>query len=128
MAGLRSQPRHSQSPTRRRLGAQVAQLCVADPRSAEEPPKQLKGFQKGLLRSGARTTVKLALDFRSLAHWSGAAHRWKVGSGCYRVLVGDSSTNLPLSATLAVGRAHCKGAKVHLSHAILRRAARGEST
>jgi beta-glucosidase len=106
----------------------VAQLYVADPRNAGEPPKQLKGFQKVLLRPGARTKVKLALDFRSLAHWSDSAHRWKVGSGCYRVLAGDSSSNLPLSATIAVGGARCNGAKVHVTNATLRRAARGHST
>ena len=111
-----------------RLGAEVAQLYVADPRNAGEPPKQLKGFQKVLLRPGASTKVKLALDFRSLAHWSDSAHRWKVGSGCYRVLAGDSSSNLPLSATIAVGGARCKGAKVHVTDATLRRAARGHST
>ena len=96
-----------------RLGADVAQL---------------KGFQKVLVSPGARTKVKLALDFRSLAHWSDSAHRWKVGSGCYRVLAGDSSSNLPLSATIAVGGARCKGAKVHVTDATLRRAARGHST
>ena len=111
-----------------RLGAEIAQLYVADPRSAGEPPKQLKGFQKVLLRPGARTTVKLPIDFRSLAHWSDSAHRWKVGSGCYRVLVGDSSNNLPLSATIAVGGARCNGAKLHVTNALLRRAARGHST
>ena len=111
-----------------RLGAEIAQLYVADPRSAGEPPKQLKGFQKVLLRPGARTTVKLPIDFRSLAHWSDSAHRWKVGSGCYRVLVGDSSSNLPLSATIAVGGARCRGAKLHVTNALLRRAARGHST
>ncbi|MGZ4197991.1 MAG: glycoside hydrolase family 3 C-terminal domain-containing protein [Solirubrobacteraceae bacterium] len=111
-----------------RLGAEVAQLYVADPHNAGEPPKQLKGFQKVLLRPSAHTTVKLPLDFRSLAHWSDAAHRWKVSSGCYRVLVGDSSRDLPLSATIAVGGARCKGAKVHVTKATLRRAARGEST
>ena len=111
-----------------RLGAEVAQLYVADPRNTGEPPKQLKGFQKVLLRPGARTTVKLPIDFRSLAHWSDSAHRWKVGSGCYRVLVGDSSRNLPLSATIAVGGARCRGARVHVTNATLRRAARGHST
>ncbi len=111
-----------------RLGAEIAQLYVADPRSAGEPPKQLKGFQKVLLRPGALTTVKLPIDFRSLAHWSDSAHRWKVGSGCYRVLVGDSSNNLPLSATIAVGGARCNGAKLHVTNALLRRAARGHST
>jgi beta-glucosidase len=103
-------------------------LYIADPRTAGEPPKQLKGFQKVLLRPGARTTVKLSVDFGSLAHWSDAAHRWKVSSGCYRVLVGDSSQDLPLSATVAVGGGRCKGARVRVSNAILRRAARGQST
>ena len=111
-----------------RLGAEVAQLYIGDPRKAGEPPKQLKGFEKVLLRPGARTTLKLPIDFRSLAHWSDAAHRWQVGPGCYRVLVGDSSRKLPLSATIAVGGARCKGAKVHVTSATLRRAARGHTT
>jgi beta-glucosidase len=97
-----------------RAGAEVAQLYVADPASAGEPPRQLKGFAKVALRPKARRRVTLALDFSSFAHWSSAARRWQVTPGCYRILVGSSSRDLPLSSTAAVGSARCASAAVRL--------------
>jgi beta-glucosidase len=91
-----------------RAGAEVAQLYVADPRSAGEPPRQLKGFAKVALRPKARRRVTLALDFSSVAHWSSSAQRWRATRGCYRILVGSSSRDLPLSSTVAVGSALCE--------------------
>jgi beta-glucosidase len=106
-----------------RTGAEVAQLYVADPRNTGEPPRQLKGFDKVALNPRGRRRVTLALNFRSFAHWSVRAHRWKVTAGCYGIRVGDSSRNLPLAATVAVASARCRGATVHVPRAALRRAA-----
>jgi beta-glucosidase len=102
-----------------RPGAEVAQMYVADPRNTGEPPRQLKGFDKVALNPGGRRHVALELNFRSFAHWSVRAHRWKVTAGCYGIWVGDSSRNLPLAATVAVERARCHGASVHISSAML---------
>ena len=105
-------------------GAEVAQLYVADPRNTGEPPRQLKGFDKVVLNPGGRHRVALELNFRSLAHWSVRAHRWKATPGCYGIRVGDSSRDLPLAATVAVERAHCRGASVQISSKMLQVARR----
>jgi beta-glucosidase len=97
-----------------RAGAEVPQLYVSDPQASGEPPKQLKGFTKVSLEPGQSQRVTLPLDFRSFAYWSPPASSWQAAPGCYRVLVGRSSRDLPLSATLAVGHATCAGAVARL--------------
>jgi hypothetical protein len=56
----------------------------------------------------------LPLDFRSFAYWSPAAGGWRVAPGCYRVMVGRSSRDVPLAATVAVGQVTCAGAIARL--------------
>ena len=79
----------------------------------------LSGFDRTLVRAaeslGASqiTTfrrVTLPLDFRSFAHWDTTVQDWRVTPGCYGVLVGRSSRDLPLRATVSVGGASCPGA------------------
>jgi beta-glucosidase len=93
-----------------RAGAEVPQLYIADPLASREPPKQLKGFTKVSLQPGQSRRVTLPLDFRSFAYWSPAAGSWRVARGCYRVLIGRSSRDLPLSGTVAIGGVSCRGA------------------
>lgn len=81
-----------------RSGADVAQVYVTFPAAAGEPPRQLKGFAKVYLRPGERRHVRLTLDRRAFAMWDSAAQQWTTVSGRYRVSVGDSSRDLPLSA------------------------------
>jgi beta-glucosidase len=88
--------------TGRREGAEVAQVYVRFPAAAGEPPKQLKGFEKVSLRPGQTRHVTFRLDRRAFSTWDSAAQRWKVPGGRYEVLVGDSSRDLPLRATVTV--------------------------
>jgi beta-glucosidase len=97
-----------------RAGAEVPQVYVGDPPASGEPPKQLKAFTKVSLEPGGSQRVTLPLDFRSFAYWSPAAGGWRVAPGCYRVMVGRSSRDLPLSATVAVGQVACAGAIARL--------------
>ena len=60
-------------------GAEVPQLYLKFPDSAQEPPKQLKGFTKVKLDAGASTTVTFSLDDRSFSIWDVTTHAWKVG-------------------------------------------------
>ena len=83
-----------------RGGADVAQLYVFDPRAAQEPPKQLKGFTKVFVQPGQSQTVTLSLDKRAFSYWNAKKHAWKVAAGCYRIGVGDSSRALPLRGQL----------------------------
>lgn len=90
--------------TGKRSGAEVAQLYLAFPSIAEgnEPPLQLKGFSKVALAAGASQTVTLTLDAHDFSYWSTRKHAWTVAAGQFGVRVGDSSADLPLSASFQV--------------------------
>ncbi|GJN76302.1 hypothetical protein PLICBS_010414 [Purpureocillium lilacinum] len=75
------------------VGAEVAQLYVAIPNG---PAKQLRGFEKRALQPGEVSTVEFKLTRRDLSVWNTAAQKWQLQRGDYRVLVGNSSKNLPL--------------------------------
>ena len=83
-------------------GAEVAQLYVGFPSSTSEPPKQLKGFTRITLQPGQTRTVTFTLNADSVAIWDTAANGWTVQPGEYRVLVGNSSRDLPLHGSLTV--------------------------
>jgi beta-glucosidase len=87
-------------------GSDVAQLYLADPASAGEPPRQLKGFQKVTLQPGQSTTVRFSLTGHDLSYWDSAASGWVLPDGRYGIYVGDSSAlaGLPLRGGFAVTR------------------------
>jgi beta-glucosidase len=84
-------------------GADVAQLYAGDPAASQDPPEQLKGFQRVTLNPGQSQTVSFPLTIHDLASWSPAANQWQAQSGSYSIKVGDASSSLPLtgSASLA---------------------------
>ena len=88
-----------------RAGAEVAQVYVAAPPGAGEPPKQLKGFAKVQLKPGQRRHVTLRLNPRAFAVWDVNAGHWMLAAGQHRILVGTSSRDLPLSAAVLVPNA-----------------------
>ncbi len=77
--------------TGRRSGAEVAQLYLGFPNSANEPPRQLKGYQKVALAPGKSTKVSFTLTRQDLASWDNPATGWTVHPGTYHVWVGNSS-------------------------------------
>jgi beta-glucosidase len=81
-----------------RAGAEVVQVYVSSPAAAGAPPKQLRGFAKVALQPGETRRVTIALDPRAFSIWDTGA--WRTVRGGYGVLVGDSSANLPLRATI----------------------------
>jgi beta-glucosidase len=88
--------------TGKRDGAEVVQVYVAAPPSAGEPPKQLKGFKKVMLKAGETRYVEIALDPRAFSIWDVEANRWRVFAGEYQVLVGNSSGDLPLRGMVTI--------------------------
>ncbi len=68
---------------------------------------QLKGFDNVALAPGQSTRVSFALGTRALSYWDDAGAGWRVAPGCYRVMLGGSSRELPLEAVFGRGAAAC---------------------
>jgi beta-glucosidase len=84
-----------------RPGCEVAQLYLRCPDQAAEPPFQLKGFQRVCLGAGERRDVTFTLSSMDLAAWSDP-DGWMVHPGSYEVLIGASSADVRLSASVEV--------------------------
>jgi beta-glucosidase len=85
-----------------REGAEVAQLYLGFPAAAQEPPKQLRGFEKVNLKPGESKVISLNLDSESLSAWDEDAGKWKVFPGAYSVMVGGSSRDIALRGALNI--------------------------
>jgi beta-glucosidase len=85
-------------------GAEVAQLYLADPAAAGEPPRQLKGFRRVTVGPGKSARVHFTLTPSDLSYWNSPAGTWAVADGTYQVMVGDSSAiaRLPLTGSFEV--------------------------
>jgi beta-glucosidase len=83
-------------------GAEVAQLYLGFPSAAEEPPKQLRGFEKVRLKPGESKVVTMDLDKESLGAWDSDAHEFRVYPGSYSVMVGASSRDIRLKGAFSI--------------------------
>jgi beta-glucosidase len=85
-------------------GAEVAQLYLAAPGAAGEPPRQLKGFERVTLGPGHSARVHFTLTPADLSYWDSRTGSWAVAGGTYRAMVGDSSAlaDLPLRGSFRV--------------------------
>jgi beta-glucosidase len=89
--------------TGERAGAEVAQLYVGFPGSeVDRPVRELHGFARVDLAPGETRTVEIAFPARELATWDEGEGGWRFEDLEYRVEVGRSSRDLPLSAALRV--------------------------
>ncbi len=77
-------------------GAEVAEVYVALPASASEPPKRLASWSKVLLKPGESKEVSLSINPRELSIYDERADAWKQLPGRYTFMVGGSSKDLPL--------------------------------
>ena len=85
-------------------GADVAQMYVGDPAASQDPPEQLKGFQRVTLNPGASATVTFPLNIHDLASWSPTGNQWEAQAGAYSIKVGDASNNLPLTGSTSLAQ------------------------
>ena len=88
--------------TGHREGADVVQVYVGDPPAAGEPPRQLKAFQKILLKPGESKIVSLPLDKDAFSIWDEETHAWEVVPGNYEIGVGSSSRDIRAKAGIAI--------------------------
>jgi beta-glucosidase len=84
-------------------GREVSQLYVQYPDAADQPVRQLRGFERTLIASGSAANVTFSLRRRDLSMWDVEAQEWAVVSGDYVFSAGASSRDLRVSQTVAVG-------------------------
>ena len=86
-----------------RAGDAVLQLYVRHPKSTvERPREELEGFRRVTVEAGQTKTVEIPLAASQLAYWDVKAATLAVEAEPVDLMVGDSSANLPLRATLQV--------------------------
>ena len=82
-------------------GSEIAQVYVSKPDSKVfRAPKELKNFVKVYLEPGEEKKITVELDDRAFAFWNTEINDWCVESGEYRILVGASSRDIRLEATV----------------------------
>ena len=82
-------------------GAEVAQLYAADPVSTvTKPEKALIAFKKVQLAAGETKRVSLSFTARDLAYYNVSLREWVTEEGVYRLLVGASSRDIRLEASI----------------------------
>ncbi|RDW57728.1 hypothetical protein BP5796_12529 [Coleophoma crateriformis] len=83
-------------------GADVPQLYVTFPDAADQPIRQLRGFQKVLVAPSATETVTFTLRRRDLSYWDVVAQNWAVAKGQYTFYLAASSRDMKASTTLTL--------------------------
>ncbi|KAH8100581.1 glycoside hydrolase family 3 protein [Cristinia sonorae] len=86
-------------------GHEIPQLYIALPALTNSPPSILKGFDSVFLAAGEVRAVTFQLSRYDLSVWSVVRQRWEVPNGAIGVMVGPSSRNLPLKATISAAGA-----------------------
>ncbi len=89
--------------TGRRDGAEVVQFYIQDVQaSVARPIKELKGFEKVMLKPGQSKVVKTEFNERSFAFYDTNQKKWVVEPGQFKVLVGSSSRDIRLTASFNI--------------------------
>ncbi len=78
-----------------REGAEIVQLYISDLKSSlPRPIKELKDFQKVMLKPGEEKTITFTIDKTALSFFDAAKHDWVAESGDFEALIGASSTDV----------------------------------
>jgi beta-glucosidase len=83
-----------------RSGTDVPQAYLTYPAAAGEPPAQLVAFQSVTLEPGSSRVITLSVPASAFQAFLGEA--WTTVPGSYTLSVGESSANLPVSASLTM--------------------------
>jgi beta-glucosidase len=83
-------------------GADIPQLYIGFPTSAQEPPKILSGLDKIKLQPDQKTTIVFVVDVsRELSVWDTPSKSWRIANGAFNAYVGASSRDIRLQGSLA---------------------------
>ncbi|PHZ09656.1 glycoside hydrolase family 3 protein [Rhizopus microsporus ATCC 52813] len=79
-------------------GAEIPQLYLSFPESANEPPKLLRGFEKVFIKADKEEEIRFELTSTELSIWDTDSKSWVVPSGKFTAHVGASSRDIRQSA------------------------------
>ncbi|PYI05192.1 glycoside hydrolase [Aspergillus sclerotiicarbonarius CBS 121057] len=85
-----------------KAGAEIPQLYMSYPESAEQPVRQLRGFERVQLARKQKSTVTFPIRRRDVTFWDVEAQKWAVKGGEYTFSAGASSRDLRLSHTVTI--------------------------
>ena len=86
-----------------RDGAEICQMYVQLPKAKVfRAKKELKGYRKIFLKAGEKKKVTIPFDAYTFRFYNVKKGAWDTEDGTYRISVGGSSADLPLSAELRV--------------------------
>jgi beta-glucosidase len=88
--------------TGKRAGTEIAEVYARLPKGADESFKRLAGWKRVTLAPGESQTITIPIDDRVLKTFNEESNAWTMTTGDYQVLVGNSSDNTPLTASLVV--------------------------
>jgi beta-glucosidase len=88
--------------TGKRAGTEIAEVYARLPKGADEPYKRLAGWKRVMLGPGESQTITIAIDDRVLQTFDEGKNAWNMTKGEYQVMVGGSSDDTPLLASLVV--------------------------
>ena len=74
-------------------GDEVLQAYIKYPVIDRMPVKELKGFKRISIKSGASKTVSMKIPANDLQKWDMATHKWKLYPGDYRLILGSNSAD-----------------------------------
>jgi beta-glucosidase len=85
-----------------RSGSDVPQVYVGFPHIPEgdEPPLQLKAFEKVELVPGESKPVRLLLDRQAFSFWSEKLGNWQIANGTFRIVLATSSQDTRASTNI----------------------------
>jgi len=88
--------------TGKRAGTEIAEVYARLPKGTDEPYKRLAGWKRVTLAPGESQSISIAIDDRVLQTFDEEKNVWNMTKGEYQVMVGGSSDDTPLLASLVV--------------------------
>ena len=83
-------------------GAEVVQLYLGFPATAQEPPRVLRRFTKRSIPVGESAEFDFPLAVSDFSVWDEQLHGWTLVSGVFNVFVGGSSRDVELHGNVEV--------------------------
>jgi beta-glucosidase len=87
--------------TGKQAGAEVTQLYIHQEKPLlSRPDKELKGFQKILLKPGEQKTITIRLTDDAFKYYNDVRGKWTMDGGNYNIMVGSSSRDIRLNGNV----------------------------